>query len=433
MLAEAFLTAVHAGGEPIAPKAIDLVTQHARRFFHARDGSSHPRNGAAARRPTRGSPDRLARWNRWHRSCSRPFRNQMQREVPVSFRHWLASIGLLSAVIGGGALLAGWKISALREAAAAPPFEPMETVAASVARAHSHRETTTAIGTIVALRSVTLRNELPGTVRDVHLAPGQVVDAGTVLVRLDTSVEEAELRAQEAQAALAETLFARTRQAREHNAVSDVDMDRAAAERDVALARIARTRAILARKTIRAPFRARVGMADVHPGQYLHEGTLITTLQGVDDAVHVEFHVPQRVAAGLRAGDRVEAGVLEATIVAVDARVDVETRNARIRARIAGGAPAPGASVRVRIPIGAPIHAVAIPVSALRRSPSGDHVFAISNDADGHARARLRPVDAGPMIGDEILIRSGLADGERVASTGSFKLRDGILVAVAGK
>ena len=204
----------------------------------------------------------------------------------------------------------------------------MESVTVAVASEREHRDTTTSIGTVLALRSVTLRNELPGTVREVKLTPGQIVEAGTVLVALDVSVEEAELKAQEAQAALAETVLRRTQRLDRSRVTAEMELDRARAERDVALAQVARTKAIMARKTIRAPFRARVGMADLHPGQYLNEGTQLTTLQGVDDAVHVDFTVAQRVAAGLREGDSVDvftssdSSPIAARIVALDARVD---------------------------------------------------------------------------------------------------------------
>ena len=177
---------------------------------------------------------------------------------------------------------------------------------AAVASERQHRHTTTSIGTVLALRSVTLRNELPGTVREVTLTPGQIVDAGTVLVALDVSVEEAELKAQQAQAALAETVLRRVERLDRSRVTAEMELDRARAERDVALAQIARTKAIMARKTIRAPFRARVGLADLHPGQYLNEGAQLTTLQSVDDAVHVDFTVAQRVAAGLREGESVD-------------------------------------------------------------------------------------------------------------------------------
>jgi membrane fusion protein (multidrug efflux system) len=257
---------------------------------------------------------------------------------------------------------------------------------------------------------------------------------------LDVSVEEAELKAQEAQAILAERTLDRMQRANENRATSQIEVDRARAERDVALAQIARTKAIIARKTIRAPFRARGGLADVHPGQYLNEGTQLTTLQGVDDAVHADFTVTQGVAAGLRVGDRVDvfaagdASPMAARIVALDARIDPTTRNALVRARIEGAAnaPVPGASVRIRVPVGSPRRAVAVPVSALRKGPGGDHVFVIAPDKDGNSRAHLRQVESGPMLGDEVLILAGLSAGEQVAATGSFKLRDALLVAIAG-
>ena len=226
--------------------------------------------------------------------------------------------------------------------------EATELVTVSVSKKVEHRQTTTSIGTVLALRSITLRNEVPGTVRQVMLAPGQIVDAGTVLVGLDVSVEQAELRALQAQATLA-----------------------------------------------------------------------------------------QQVAAGLRAGDSVEVFVAsdlrstEAKIVAVDARVEPATRSAMVRAKIERAAPAPGASVRVRVPVGAPHSAIAVSASALRKGPGGDHVFVLIPDKQGKTRAHVRPVQVGAMLGDEVVILNGLSAGEQLAASGSFKLREAMLVTIA--
>jgi membrane fusion protein (multidrug efflux system) len=356
-------------------------------------------------------------------------------------RGWIGSSLLLVVVVAAGVSLAAWKYASLQEtvAASANQPEPMESVMVAVAKEVEHRQTTTSIGTVLALRSITLRNELPGTVRQVRLTPGQVVEAGTVLVALDVSVEEAELKAQEAQAVLAKTVLDRRRALSQDLATAEEEVDRARADRDVALAQIARSKAIIDRKIIRSPFRARVGISDVHPGQYLNEGTQLTTLQGVDDAVHVDFTVPQQAAAGLREGESVdvfvagESSSIAATIVALDARIDPATRNAMVRAKIEGAdtAPAPGASVRIRVPVGPPSKAVAIPVSALRKGPGGDQVFVIEPDKDGKTRAHVRQVESGAMLGDEVAIHAGLSAGERVAASGSFKLREQVLVAIA--
>jgi membrane fusion protein (multidrug efflux system) len=353
--------------------------------------------------------------------------------------YWIGSVLLPAAVLLVGVGLAAWKYDDIQnsQAASASQPEPMETVTIAVAKEIEHRQTTTSIGTVLALRSISLRNELPGTVREVRLTPGQIVEAGVVLVALDVAVEEAELKAQEAQAALAKTVLERRQNLNHEMATTQEEVDRARADLDVARAQIARTRAIIARKTIRAPFRSRVGIADVHPGQYLNEGTLLTTLQGIDDAAHVDFTVAQQVAAALREGEVVEvfAGAsvpVTARIVALDARIDPTTRNAVVRARIEGGnAPAPGSSVRVRVPVGASRKAVAVPVSALRKGPQGDQVFVIAPDKDGRARAHVQQVESGAMFGDEVVIHAGLAAGEQVAASGSFKLREAALVAIA--
>lgn len=361
----------------------------------------------------------------------------------------IASAVLIAAVLGAAAGLYLWKLDQIQQqkAAAAAQPEPSETIATAIAEPAHHIRTTTVIGTVRALRSVTLRNELEGTVAEVHLEPGAEVAAGTVLVRLDTDVEEADLEARRAEARLAAAQLQRLERALETRAASELDVERARSEHQVALAQIARAEAVIERKTVRAPFRARVGLADVHVGQYLSQGTLLTTLQGIDRAVHVDFAVPQfALETGLGPTDKVEVLVaatgartpkppvsLSAEIVAIDALVDVGTRNAMVRARLATDehCPSPGSSVRVRVPLGDPTELVRIPATALRRGPQGDHVFVIENDAEDNLRAYLRPVVAGGLAGDDMLIAGGLEAGTRVAATGSFKLTDGSKVILA--
>ncbi|MFY4728451.1 efflux RND transporter periplasmic adaptor subunit [Nitrospira sp. BLG_2] len=356
-------------------------------------------------------------------------------------RNWIGTVLLLVLVLSTGIGLVAWKYESIQNSAAASANqpEPMESITVAVAREIDHRQTTTSIGTVLALRSVLLKNELAGTVREVRLTPGQTVEAGTLLVALDVSVEEADLKAQEAQAALTKTVLNRRQNLNQELATTQEEVDRARADLDIAQAQIARTRAIIAKKTIRAPFRARVGIADVHPGQYLDEGTLLTTLQGVGEAVHVDFTVAQQVAAGLGVGETVEvfaageAPAIRANVVALDARVDPTTRNAVVRARVDDALHmlSPGASVRVRVPVGLARKAVAIPVSALRKGPGGDQVFVIAPDQDHKSRAHVRQVESGTMVGDQVVIQAGLAVGETIAASGSFKLREGVLVVVA--
>lgn len=353
-------------------------------------------------------------------------------------KSWRGPALLLALLVVGAVLLTLWKQAGLRAeaAAAASQPEPAEVITTVHAQTREHRPAMTAIGTVVALRSISLRNELAGTVRRVALTPGTVVQAGTVLVALDTSVEQAELAELKAQAALAETVAKRYALLHESGATSREAMDRAEAERAVTLARIGRVQAVIARKTLRAPFTARVGIADVHEGQFLEEGTLLTTLQGVDAASYVDFAVPQQVAAQLRADETVQLAAtpvdapVAARVVAIDSRVDSGTRNAMVRVRVDGAALLPGASVRVSLPTAAASPAVSLPASALRRDAQGDHVFVIA-DAGGQPRASLRRVRTRAVLGDEVLLDDGVKAGEEIAAGGSFKLREGALVTVS--
>jgi len=364
----------------------------------------------------------------------------MSKSLLSRIRPWIASTVLLGTLLGTAGALAAWKRETLHAAdlAAASQPAPTETVTAAVATTREHRRTTTAIGTVIALQSITLHNELAGTVHAVALEPGSIVEAGTLLVALDVAVEEAELHAQQAQLALAETVLERMQRALAKSAASAVDVDRARAERDIAAAQIARTTAVIERKQIRAPFRARIGMADVHVGQYLREGSQLTTLQGVDAAVHIDFTVTQTVAAGLQPGDRIDVTAANApaphtaVVTAVDARVDRTTRNASVRVRLDNPPQglAPGASVRVRVPVGEAATVVTVPVNALRRGPSGDHVFVLTDAIDG-IRAHVRSVRSGTTLGDDVVIASGLEAGERVAASGSFKLYESVRVNIA--
>jgi membrane fusion protein (multidrug efflux system) len=362
----------------------------------------------------------------------------MASRFPTFLRRAIASVAVLAAIAGAGFGLMTLKRHQQAAAAAAAAAMPEMALAVEAApvTTRPYTRTSTAIGTVRALRSITLRNELPGTVHAVHLSTGKIVEAGELLVELDVAVEKAQLAALQAEARLAETMLGRMERALESQGASAADVDRARAERDMAVANRQRLEAVIEQKRLRAPFRARVGFVDLHLGQYLEPGTQLTTLQGIDETVHVDFAVTQDVATRLAPGTGIEvvtgpgAAPVRAEIVALDARVDATTRNTWIRAALRGvqPQPLPGASVRVSVPVTAPRDVAIVPVSALRRGPAGSSVFVLQPDADGKLRAHERSVASGAVLGDDVVIEHGLAAGDLVATLGSFKLREGALV-----
>lgn len=344
----------------------------------------------------------------------------------------------LIAVVGVLGAYKYWRVTAAIKAGAAFA-NPAEAVSVATAHAIRWQVGASAPGTVVAREFVTLSNELPGTVARVAFRSGEIVEAGQVLLELDTRTEQAQLRSAEADIALARLTAGRTRKLIEQRAGTQADVDRAEAQLAQAEAQRDVIAATIQRRTLRAPFRGRIGLRDVHPGQYLAAGTDITTLEGIADSVYIDFRLHQEIVAQLAPGSEVRLGGAglpagaTAVIRAIDARADETSRTVRIRAEAPAAAGlTPGTFVDVTVAAAAPRDVLAVPLAAVRRAAYGDHVYVITGSPDDpkDAVAEQRFVRTGPTIATEVVILDGLAAGDRVATEGSFKLRQGSRVKI---
>lgn len=346
------------------------------------------------------------------------------------------SLLILIALLGVGAAVAGLKYRAMMSPPPAPPESPT-VVVFSQPRTTQLRSSSTAIGTVVAPRSVQLKTETVGTVSEVHFQSGDLVEPGQVLLKLDTAVEEAILQSARAAQKIAESTYQRIRQATETKALTESDRDQIEAQLAQAQAEVARIEAIIRRKTLVAPFKARAGLFDIHPGQYLQEGSLVTMLQGVDRFVYIDFMMPQQVADHMRVGDSIallhDGATLQAKIVAVDSQSDRTTRSMMARAKLDSPPETLHVfdSVRVDVEYGKEVDAVTIPSSALRSSPSGAFVFVVETDPAHPDKpiARQRNVVPGPAVGNDVAVLAGLQPTDTIVADGSFKLSEGTWVA----
>ncbi len=362
--------------------------------------------------------------------------------VPLkrSQRHWLRkAVGSL-VVIGGvlGLLVAiayakGRQVNAAMSAS--PPPEMPVAVTLATAQPTTFRQTSVVIGNMLAPESITLRTELAGAVTKVLMTPGGEVEQDAVLIQLDTRSEQAQLKSAEATRKLADSALQRSLRLNRANANSESELDIAEAELTRAEALIEELRVRIDKKNLRAPFRAHVGLFDLHVGQYLNEGTEITVLEGIADYLNVDFAMPSHVADAMTIGDDVAlrigaAGIQStATIVAVDASANALSRSVTARARL-DNPPAilqPNDSVRVTVPYGPAIPARLIPATAVRRGPSGTIVFVVT-ERDGQRRAESRDVVVAGSEDPNVRVISGVDAGEIVVADGSFKIFDGALV-----
>ncbi len=319
---------------------------------------------------------------------------------------------------------------------------PPEAVTTIVARQEQWPATLGAIGTVVAVHGVTVSADLPGVVERIAFESGRAVRAGAVLVELDTSQERAQLAAAAAQRDLTGLNLERMRGLLAKGVTSQAEYDRAAAESKQGTAGVGEIRAMIARKTIRAPFSGILGIRQVNLGQYLAGGDPVVSLQSLQP-IYVNFAVPQQEVGRIGAGDQVRVtveGVAEIAatgkVTAVDSIVDEATRNVQVQATFdnADGLLRPGMFVQAQLVRDAVQAVIALPASAISYAPYGDSVFIVDNlkgpDGKPYRGVRQQFVKLGGARGDQVAVASGVRPGEEVVTSGVFKLRPGAAVQV---
>lgn len=323
---------------------------------------------------------------------------------------------------------------------------PPEVVTATEVKAEEWESTLRATGSLVTVQGVTVSAELAGKVVRIAFEPGAKVAQGDLLVQLDTSTEEAQLRAAEASAALAKVNLDRTTELLASKAVSKSDYDLIDAQYKQAAAQVDSIRAIIAKKSVTAPFAGRLGIRLVNLGQILHEGDPIVSLETLDP-IYFNFSLPQQQLAEVAVGSVVRAKtdnesgeVFVGKISAINPDVDAATRSVRIQATMPNPQEKlhPGMFATVELVLPTRQKVLSLPATAVLYAPYGDSVFVIDekkNAQTGVLEKVLRQqfVRLGAARGDFVTVVTGLQAGETVVTSGVFKLRAGMMVVVDNK
>jgi len=334
------------------------------------------------------------------------------------------------------------------------PQPPVE-VSTFEARSEHWSGSAEAVGTLVADNGTDVTTEAGGVVQQIAFESGQKVRKGELLVQLNTANEQAQLKALDTAADLAVTQRDRWRELGEQKLVSRSEVDERIADAATTQAQAEAQRALIAQKTIRAPFSGELGIRRVNLGQFISPGDPIVSLQQLDP-IYLDFSLPEQRMDTLRTGSRIRATVdalpgkvFEGEVTAVEPRVDPRTRNFTAQATIANpdGALRPGAFARVGFSLGGEREVVVIPQTAVSFNPYGNAVFVISEvprkegetDMQGNALTgdklivTQRFIRTGPARGDLVTVTEGLEPGERVATSGLLKLRNEAEVTINNK
>jgi membrane fusion protein (multidrug efflux system) len=288
-----------------------------------------------------------------------------------------------------------------------------------------------AVGSLKSNESVVLRPEIAGRIAAIHFQEGAPAGKGMVLVALDASTQNAELKQAEANLALARANYKRTEELFQKQFVSERAKDEAAVNLQVLGAALTLAQAKQQKTRIRAPFAGIVGIRNVSVGDYVKEGQELINIEDVS-ALKVDFRLPESLFARLRKGQAIEVTTdampgqsFKGTVDAIDPLLDASGRAISLRARLPNPELKlrPGMFVRVRLAFGGERNGLAVPEEALMPSGSDNFVFKV---VDGKAlRAKVK---LGQRRGARAEIVEGLKEGDEVVTAGQLKLRDGVPV-----
>lgn len=346
-------------------------------------------------------------------------------------------------LIGGIIGIKVFQFKAMGDAEAHQTMPPQVVNAVRV-RAEKWQPNLSSVGTVMAVQGTVVSTEAEGVVREIAFEAGSRVEAGDVLVRLNVDIEQAQLRAAEADAKWAQVSFKRAKALIGPHVISKADYDAAENTWKQARARVDNLRAVIAKKTVRAPFSGKLGIRKISVGQFLEKGRPVVSLHSLDP-VYVDFSLPQQRLGDLTEGlkvtvssDAFKEQPFEGRITAINPEIDADTRNVRIQATLANpqGRLRPGMFVTVDTFLQKSEKVVLIPAAAVMHAPFGDSVFIIEEgktagpDGVKPLVVRQQFVRLGQRRGDFVAATEGVRIGEQIVATGTFKLRPGMAVVI---
>lgn len=316
---------------------------------------------------------------------------------------------------------------------------PPTSVSTIEAKASTWQPALHAVGSLKAVQGVDVTTDLGGIIREINFESGSKVEKGQLLVKLDTTQEEAQLRQAEASLALAKTNLVRQRDLLARKATSQSDFDAASANADGSQAAVEQYTAIIARKTLQAPFSGVLGIRQVNVGQYLEPGKAVVSLQS-QDPIYAEFSIPQQELSKVDIGgvvhilaDGIDGKTFEGKVTAINSKIDEATRNILVEATLSNseGQLRPGMYVKVEVLLPQKDGVISIPATAVNYAPYGDSVFLVKDgEGDGPKTAIQQFIKVGPTRGDQVSVLSGVKEGDIVVTSGGFKLNSGAEITI---
>ncbi|HPI07182.1 MAG TPA: efflux RND transporter periplasmic adaptor subunit [Saprospiraceae bacterium] len=287
-------------------------------------------------------------------------------------------------------------------------------------------------GSIDANEQIEIRSQVSGLVTAIYFKEGGLVQKGQALLQIDRSEISAQLSQARTQEELAAENARRAKLLLEKEAISQEEYQTAEAELKSLQAQTRLTEAQSAKTTIRAPFSGRVGLRGVSVGGFLTPETVVANLVNANP-VKVTFSVSEQYANQIKVNTRIGFTVAgdnkqyTARVYAIEPGLDATTRTLQLRALAdnSDGVLRPGAFANIHLPLRKIENAILIPSQAIVPVQNGKKVFVAKN-----GKAKETMVQTSTRTDTEVLVTSGLQNGDTVLTTGILTLKNGSPVKV---
>lgn len=363
---------------------------------------------------------------------------------PTTKSVWKVIAGLVTLflIIAG---IKAWQIMTLISSGKKMVPPPMTVTSAEVKKG-DWQPMLSAVGSISPVQGAMISAELAGTVAEIDFLSGALVKKGDVLLKLDASAEQAQMRSAEADAELAKKDFERAQDLATRKVISAAELDTAQSKYTQKKAAVENMQSAIDKKQIHAPFDGVAGIRAVNPGQMVKAGDPLVSLQALDK-VFVDFSLPQQQLAEIKPDlpvkvttDALPDREFEGKLTAVNPAVDAATRNLSLQATLENTDHAlrAGMFARVKVLLPRKNETLFVPSTAVSYAPYGNSVFVIEKKTDEKTKQenlviRQAFIRTGETRGDFVAITEGVKASEQVVSTGVFKLRNGMNVVVDNK
>jgi membrane fusion protein (multidrug efflux system) len=287
-------------------------------------------------------------------------------------------------------------------------------------------------GSILANEEVELRSEISGKITQILFKEGSYVKKGDLLVKINDSELQAQLRKAESKVKLVEDREERQRQLVQGQMISQEDYESTLNDLEASKAEYDLIQAQIDKTEIRAPFSGIIGLREVSEGSFVTTTTKITILQNLAN-LKVDFAIPQKYAEHVSVGEEIIFKLsasdfqYKARIYAIEPTIDPSTRTLKLRAICSTSYKSlfPGAFVNVELNLKETDNAILIPTVAIVPELKGQSVYLYKGGTASPVK-----VEIGIREENTVQIVSGLTEGDTVITSGILQIRPGAKVMI---